>query len=258
MCVLALAWKDHPRWRVVIAGNRDEFHTRPTLPLSRWLAPYNILAGRDLQSGGTWLGVSESGVCGVITNFRGHGLTGRPSRGILLRDIVSGTGDYSRPSDTDLASFNPLNLIIFERENASFITNRPVPRRNVLAPGTYALSNGTLDEPWLKTLKLKRVLVTWMEDGAKSPELLLNALGDHAELKPGDEFPPSLAVPANDPRSPIFIRDTVYGTRCSTVVAIDDSGQGTIIERRFDPQGAPTGETTMTFSWPKREHGFGS
>ena len=252
MCVLALAWNAHRHWRLIVAGNRDEFHARQALPLSRWNAPHGILAGRDLQSGGTWLGLSERGAFGVVTNFRGYGLphAGRPSRGMLLRDLVAGGGKYSHASNTDFASFNPFNLIMVERGDACFMTNRPTPARKVLTAGIYALSNGTLNEPWLKTIKLGRFLKGWLESGATQPEILLDALCDDADLKAGSALKPSAKVQANDPMSPIFIRDTVYGTRCSTVVMVDDSSNGTVIERRFDAHGVSTGETTMTFSWP--------
>ena len=91
MCVLAFAWRAHPRWRLVAAGNRDELHTRPTTELAHWEAPDDFLAGRDLQSGGTWLGVSEEGRFAVVTNVRGYGLAqpGRPSRGALVADLGS-------------------------------------------------------------------------------------------------------------------------------------------------------------------------
>src|ERR1019366_3936015 len=101
MCVLALAWGAHPGWRLVMAGNRDEMQERPAQPLRRWDEPDHVLAGKDLQSGGTWLGVSEQGRFAVVTNLRGFGpaKAGRPSRGILLRDLLSGEGQYGHPCD---------------------------------------------------------------------------------------------------------------------------------------------------------------
>src|SRR3546814_7425922 len=88
MCVLAFAWRAHPHWPLIAAGNRDELHARPAQPLARWDRPDHLLAGRDLQSGGTWLGVSEQGRFAVVTNLRGYGAPepGRASRGALVTD----------------------------------------------------------------------------------------------------------------------------------------------------------------------------
>src|ERR1700722_11553675 len=126
MCVLAFAWCAHPRWQLVMAGNRDELHARPAQPLARWDAPDDLLAGKDLQSGGTWLGISEQGRFAVITNLRGFGLpeAGRPSRGILVQQFLSAEGAYAHPSDTDLMASNPFNLITVARGEATFLSNR--------------------------------------------------------------------------------------------------------------------------------------
>src|SRR4249919_1335275 len=103
MCVLAFAWHAHPRWPLVVAGNRDELHARPTIPLARWDRPSHLLAGRDLQSGGTWLGVSEQGRFAVVTNLRGYGVP-QPdcaSRGALVADALS-EGRYADLRDDEL------------------------------------------------------------------------------------------------------------------------------------------------------------
>src|SRR4051794_38720123 len=178
MCVLAFAWRAHPRWRLIVAGNRDEFHDRPARPLARWDRPSHVLAGRDLQSGGSWLGVSERGRFAVVTNLRGYGVPepGRASRGALVTDFLSGEGRYAEPRDDDLSDFNPFNLITADRERAYFLSNRPENVRSLLAPGIYGLSNGALDEPWPKTMRLKEVLLEWIVTAATQPEVLLEDL----------------------------------------------------------------------------------
>src|SRR3546814_14928386 len=97
MCVLAFAWRAHPHWPLIAAGNRDELHARPAQPLARWDRPDHLLAGRDLQSGGTWLGVSEQGRFAVVTNLRGYGAPepGRAARGALVPDPLSGKGRFA-------------------------------------------------------------------------------------------------------------------------------------------------------------------
>jgi uncharacterized protein with NRDE domain len=239
---------------MVAAGNRDELHARPASPLARWEEPDDLLAGRDLQSGGTWLGVSGRGRFAVVTNLRGYGapLPGRTSRGALVTGLVSGEGLYSDPGDADLAGFNPFNLIVVDRDRARFLSNRPQAVRSRLAPGLYGLSNGPLDEPWPKTLRLKAHLLDWIVSGRGSPETLLDDLRD--ESLPDVGIAPDIPsdVPQEPALSPIFIRNPVYGTRCSTVVAVDDRGQGLIVERRYTPAGETAGETALSFTWPDR------
>ncbi len=235
-----------------MAGNRDELHARPAAPLARWDRPAHLLAGRDLQSGGTWLGVSEQGRFVVITNLRGFGAPGpdRVSRGRLVTDLLSGGGDYGDPDQAELADFNPFNLITADRAQARFLTNRPDAARSKLDHGLYGLSNGALDEPWPKTMQLKACLLDWIVGDASNPAILLDAL----RIETISDFGIRSAQPSDatqEPdQSPIFIRNPVYGTRCSTVVAIDAEGEGVMIERRFDPDGEAAGETRLSFSWP--------
>jgi len=254
MCVAALAWQAHPRWLLVAIGNRDEFHERPAAPLSQW--NNGVLAGRDLRSGGTWLGVSRAGRFALVTNLRGYGnpLANRASRGALVTDLLTGNGHYSDPIIAPLQDFNPFNLILADSGEAHFLSNRPQDIRTRLAHGIYGLSNGTLDEPWPKTLQLKGALLDWL---------------NRAKNRAGDDFAPLFAalrnehladvglpprepsdVPREAPETPAFVRDRIYGTRCSTVVAIGRDGCGMIIERRFSPNGESTGETTLAFDWP--------
>ena len=110
MCILALAWLAHPRWRLVVAGNRDELHARPAAPLARWGKPDHLIAGRDLEAGGTWLGVSEQGCFAVLTNLRGYGppQPGRASRGALVTDLLAGEGAFADADGIDLARYGAL------------------------------------------------------------------------------------------------------------------------------------------------------
>lgn len=252
MCVLAFAWKAHPRWRLVLIGNRDEFHDRPAAALATWDAQGLVSAGRDLQSGGTWLGVSAQGRLAVVTNLRGFGGPDpdKVSRGALVADYLRGESGHANMSNGDLGIFNPFNLIVAEGDRAQFLSNQPNDLRSTLAPGVYGLSNGTLDEPWPKTLQLKGGLLDWIVNDAERPEQLLDLLRQDVLPDTGlaSDEPSEIA---NEPALlPIFIHNLVYGTRCSTVVAIDVDGAGTIIERRYGPDGNVTGETTLPFSWP--------
>ncbi|MEW4468223.1 NRDE family protein [Parasphingorhabdus sp. JC815] len=252
MCILAFAWQAHPRWPLVAMANRDEIHTRPAEALARWDDPSHLLAGRDTKAGGTWLGISEEGRFAAITNLSGHGAADieRASRGDLLKDYLSGHGRFAELSTTRFSEFNPFNLITVDRNQAFIHSNRPDTVSDVLAPGIHSLSNGPLNNPWPKAAHLNSVLEHWIDQRVDDPETLLEPLLDRknfptaAQINGGAEY-------SLEPRnSGIFIQNPVYGTRCSTVVAIDDKGTGTIIERRFAASGETTGETRLAFTWP--------
>ena len=238
MCVAAIAWRAHPRWRLVIIGNRDEFHDRPSAPLARW--EDGTIAGKDLQAGGTWLGLNDAGRLALVTNYRveGHPKPGRPSRGGLVTDWLQ----EQPPGDIGL--MNPFHLLQIAGDEAWHLTNYPAPARTRLAAGIHGLSNGGFDDRWAKTLRLEAVLADWLAAG-DNPAALFDALRDATPLAPGENG----AGPLPGFTS-VFIDNSTYGTRCSTVIAVDQAGQGAIIERRFAPDATPTGETMLRFSWP--------
>ncbi|HEX7751340.1 MAG TPA: NRDE family protein [Novosphingobium sp.] len=249
MCVAAIAWDAHPRWRLVAIGNRDEFHARPAAGLAEWDDGSGILAGRDLQGGGTWLGVSNAGRFVLVTNFRvpGYPQPGRPSRGGLVTDLLTGT---VRAAEVEIAAFNPFNLFVVEGGEARVLTNHPFEARQPLTPGVHGLSNGPFEGSWPKTRQLNVGLADWLGGPAEDFAPLLTAL--RAET-PHPADAPDDAPPGSQPEAryaPVFIRDSLYGTRCSTVVAVDRAGGGTILERRYAPDGKATGETALRFAWP--------
>lgn len=247
MCVAALAWHAHPRWRLVAIGNRDELHARPATPLARWDDASGIIAGRDLVGGGAWLGVSETGRFTLVTNRRGFGEAdpARRSRGELVSALLTGN-DPPAP----LEAYNPFNLLAARDSRLEYFTNRPDALRTLLGHGIYGLSNGALDEPWPKMLALKSALSDWLGAGKDDPAPLFAILAS--------ENRPALGLPSGEPSdiatepsdTPPFIRRAIYGTRCSTVVTLDRDGAGRIIERRFDAAGTATGDTALDFRWP--------
>ncbi|MEO9469865.1 NRDE family protein [Parasphingorhabdus sp.] len=256
MCVVALAWHAHPRWKLVAIGNRDELHARPAAPLARWQQHPHLLAGKDMQAGGTWLGVSDDpgtgGRFAVVTNVTGFGAPdpGLASRGALLQEFLAGQGWNSDLSDMNLGSFNPFSLFTVTGDDAWVHTNRPDAFRQKLAPGIHSLSNGTLDNPWPKTRPLNQALQSWMDEDSGDLSDLTAVLQDEQAPPPVPGFQPVANLPRNPADVPIFIRNPVYGTRCSTIVAIDRAGQGRIVECSYHENGEPAGETALTFSWP--------
>lgn len=242
MCIASIAWNAHPHWLLVAVGNRDEYHERPSAPLAVWNDGSGITAGRDLQGGGTWLGVSQAGRFAVVTNYRvpEGPQPGRPSRGGLVTDLLTGR----KPAQ--MAEMNAFNLIFVDRDGASFLSNYPEELVSPLDAGVYGLSNGGFENVWPKTRRLNATLTEWLTGDADGMAPLFNALRDETAF-------PTQGAPEQGPEpsySSAFIRNEVYGTRCSTVVAITRSGIGSIIERRFTPDGREAGETVVEFRWP--------
>jgi uncharacterized protein with NRDE domain len=244
MCVLALAWRIGGDWRLVAAGNRDEVHARPSLPLARWDDARGVIAGRDGVGGGTWLGVSEAGRFAVVTNVREAGAAdpAGASRGGLVSEVLE--QGLAVVASGDLARFNPFNLLALDRGALAVLSNRPEPVVRPLAAGMHGLSNGLHDAPWPKTRALQTAVAEWIADGVGDIEGLFTALRDERRF---DEDRGDEAEPVG---SPVFMCNPVYGTRCSTVVTVDRAGCGMIAERRFAPDGSVTGETRLAFAWP--------
>lgn len=234
MCVVALAWRAHPRWQLVVAGNRDEFHARASAPLLRWEDAPHVLGGRDLVSGGGWIGVSDEGRFAVVTNVAGYPRgDAAPSRGALVADYLR---EGALPDDAALGAYGGFSLMTIGKE-AEFRTNRPTLAHQPLAPGLHGISNGPLDPPWPRTRTLTQALGAWL-DTSTSPGDLLDLLADETIVVGGER--------------PVFIRDAVYGTRCSTVIAIADDGAGVMIEQRFGASGTTDGDRRLAFAWPPR------
>ena len=250
MCLIGFAWNAHPRWRLVLAGNRDEFHQRPAVPLARW-PDTTMAAGRDLEAGGTWLGVTDDGRCAVVTNVRDprDPQLGR-SRGLLALDYLTGRDDaptHAARLHADAAHYRPFNLLTFDAQAGFYLGNRPEPRVQAVTPGVHGLSNADFNTPWPKTRALMACIETWLARDAQDIEPLFAALAD--EHQAPDDLLPDTGIGLERERwlSSAFIRGERYGTRASTVVLIGHDGAGTIVERRFGPQGQGAGQTMLRF-----------
>jgi uncharacterized protein with NRDE domain len=233
MCVVAVAFETHPKYRLILAANRDEFHERPSAPLARWDGTdAHIIAGRDLQSGGTWLGVSGQGRIAVVTNIRTGNLPDpdKASRGALVTDYLR---DGSLAALDQLDRFNPVSLIAIGPEGATLIANRPQPMIKALTPGIHGLSNGEPHANWPRKDRLMQAFGECLSGNDDLPEALFALLASES---------------IDDS---IFIRDKVYGTRCSTVVLVGRDGASQIIERCFAPEGIARGTTALPFDIPQ-------
>ena len=222
---------------LVVAANRDEFHARPSAGAARWPDAPQVIGGRDLEAGGTWLGISDSGRFAAVTNVRETGMAkGRRSRGTLTADFLRGDGtplDFAANIDGD--DFSGFNLLLADGESLVYRSNRDGAARH-LPPGIYGLSNHRLDTPWPK---LTRATARFAQALAQLPDqepffalLAERTLASDAEL-------PDTGVPVEWERllSAIFVQSPDYGTRASTLAWQAADGSVGLHERRFAPDG---------------------
>lgn len=250
MCLILLAWQTHPDYPLVVAANRDEFFVRPSAPAAFWTDAPDILAGRDLQAGGTWLGVSRSRRFAALTNFREGGKqdANAPSRGALVADYLAAACDpeaYLEALSKRGADYNGFNLFVGDGRRLGYYSNRePGPRW--LAPGIYGLSNHLLDTPWPK---LSAAKAAFAEALAQLPESapFLQLLADREIV--ADAQLPETGVPLAWERilSAVFVTSPDYGTRASTLLTMEGSGRVTLLERSFGHDAMPLGEVTERF-----------
>lgn len=252
MCLALIAHGVHPRLAVVIAANRDEHHARPTAAAAWW--PEGILAGRDLEAGGTWLGVAGSGRWALITNIREPDRRdpGAPSRGALvtrvLADALPPAASVAAVSAT-AAAYNGFNLLAGDTTSLAWGSNR-APASRALAPGVHGISNAVLDAAWPKVVRTKAALAAWCVRDADDLESLFAVLADRTRT-PDAELPATGVSLEWERRlsSPFIVGDDVgYGTRSSTVVALGRDGNARFVERTFDPAGGQIGEAAFNFT----------
>jgi len=253
MCLVVVALDAHPRYALVVAANRDEFHARAALP-AHWgdSAPYaGMLAGRDLLAGGAWMGVRRDGRWALVTNVRDgrRNDSNAPSRGELVPAVLN---DDAAPA-TALAAllrkadpYNGFNLLVGDADSAAWGSNRASGVRP-LASGVYGLSNALLDTPWPKLARTRDAIARWAARGDDDLSPVFAALADRTRAQ--DEALPATGVSLDWERllSAPFIVKEDYGTRCSTMLAISRSGAARFVERTFDAHGNASGEVEFEF-----------
>lgn len=248
MCLIALAWKAHPDFPLVVAANRDEWRARPAAPAHWWEDRPGLLAGRDLEAGGTWMGVTRGGRFCAVTNFRDPSdkRGNARSRGELVADFLSGdespAGYCSRLAGR-ARDYNGFNLLAGAGDSLVYFGSREGEAREV-EPGIHALSNHLLDEPWPKVRRAREAMGRSVGDG---DEPLFAMLADRA---PGrDEELPDTGVGIAWERrlSPALITGEDYGTRASTILRIAADGEAGFEERTLDAAGAVTSVAAWRF-----------
>lgn len=255
MCLLLIAYRSHPDFPLIIAANRDEFHARPTASAMWWNDYPEVLGGRDLVAGGSWLGVTTSGSFGAITNFRDPTCfsPARRSRGLLVRDFL-----VNRLSPVDTLSaltghdggYNGFNLVLANPEGLWGFSSCDQRIREI-QPGVVGVSNGPFEASWPKVVRGREHIKNAVEGGGKVEiESLFALLLDRH--RPEDDALPDSGLDLKQERllSSAFIVSPNYGTRSSTVVMQRDDGTWRFVERSYDPKGLPVGEEEFTFKAP--------
>ncbi len=255
MCLIALAWQHHPKYSLVVAANRDEFHKRDTAAADYWTDAPDTLAGRDLEQGGTWLGITRKGKFAGVTNARGTLVAdkGAPSRGWLLRDFLVGE-QTAKECASEIAAvvdkYAGFNLFLADPEALIYLSNVTEPVARKLPPGRYVLSNGHLDSNWPKMQRASEALDAALTENTVDHERLLEVLSDRTPALDAELPDTGMGQSMERMLSPIFITSPVYGTRCSTAITADYKGNTLFTERRFNAMGESMGESSYALEWP--------
>lgn len=238
MCLIFLSLHQHPKYKLILAGNRDEFYNRKTAPANYWEDHKNILGGRDLEAGGTWLAMTNQGKIGMVTNYRDpknidpHA----PSRGHLVSDFLlqdQDGEDYLNAIATNSKRYNGFNLIVGDTSQLWYHSNYKTGVEK-LEPGFYGLSNHLLETPWPKILRGKEKLNRVLSASTVDVEEIFEVLYD--DQRADDQSLPSTGLTLERERalSSMFIKSEGYGSRCSTVILVDKNESVLFVERVFD------------------------
>lgn len=252
MCLLSVAWQSSVELPFIFAGNRDEYHARSSAAAGWWDDQPAILGGRDLVAGGSWLGVNKNGRIAVVTNRPD---LQAPEQDALSRgELVSGW--LASPGATNiipqlpehhhryggfsllLGQVNPKVPLTMEQVSGG--NGMPMLQRQGVQPGISGLSNTAIESPWPKLSWLNSQLGQLVAAGQATPEQLFALLRR--------DTPVSNANTGWVSTRP-FIAGSEYGTRCSTVVIVDQHGLCRFIERRFGPDGLELGEAAFEFNF---------
>ncbi|MGD0022103.1 MAG: NRDE family protein [Smithellaceae bacterium] len=238
MCLIVFAYNVHPSYHLILAANRDEFYERPSSPADFWEDAPQILAGKDLKEGGTWLGITREGKFAAITNYRDPATfkINAQSRGKLVSRYISGNqsaNNYLEKISRQIDKYNGFNLILGDRNNLFAFSNRGEKQK--LNAGIYGLSNHLLDTPWPKVRKAKKELKRALNEKGAALEDTLFALLSDRRVAPDDKLP-ATGVGREWERllSPIFIKSANYGTRSSTILLIGKNKRVKFVEKVFD------------------------
>ena len=250
MCLVLFAYDPQSAHPLVVAANRDEFYARPAESAHFWDDAPDVLAGRDLSAGGTWLGVSRAGRFATVTNFAEEGPSEAPlSRGRLPERFLAGRDDaHHFAHHLQGSRYRGFNLLLWDGRTLAYTSNRG--HSQDLEPGVYGLANAELGATWPKVLRGREALRRAVAGGAR-PDDLLALLADR-EVPPDDDLPRRGRPLELERRvAPCFIAGEDYGTRASTAVVFERGAGGVLrvrfAEQAYGPGGAPGGRVDHEF-----------
>jgi uncharacterized protein with NRDE domain len=252
MCLILFALQQHPSHRLIVAANRDEYYDRPSAPPAFWPEAPHLLAGKDLKSGGTWLGITKKGRIAAVTNYRDPASTRKNavSRGWLVKDFLlgnDGTEEFLIKVRQEGRKYNGFNLVVGVRDELYWYSNR-TGEIVKLSQGLHGISNRLLDTPWPKVIRAKRGMSEILGKNVEiSPETFFDLLQDRTQAP--EEILPDTGVGIEWERilSPVFTVSPTYGTRSSTLVFFDNNDQVTFIDRTFNAHPQPV-SSRFTFT----------
>lgn len=238
MCLIIAAIDQHPDYKLIIAANRDEFYARPTEPAHFWKEHPDMLAGKDLKEGGTWMGITKQGKIAAVTNFRsGIGEAKNVfSRGLLVKNYLLnnyGAEEYLKEIRDNAGSYNGFNLLAGNQDEIFYYSNKGEKIKK-LEKGVHGLSNNFIDVPWPKVVRSKEKLSQLISENKIGVDALFEIMNDRKTADKKDL--PSTGIPKTleEVLSPIFIKALAYGTRSSTLLLIDRNNNVRFIERNFN------------------------
>jgi uncharacterized protein with NRDE domain len=253
MCLILLSFRAHRHFPLVVAANRDEHYSRPAAPAAFWDDHPEIYGGRDLEKGGTWMGLHSVGRFAAITNYREGkpGAAAPRSRGELVKGFLTGSDSaetYFRAAAAHNAAYNPYSMIAGDLDGLSFYSNR-IPQAQSVAPGVHGLSNHLLDTPWPKVTAGSAALgaTLYWDDPDAISAAMFSLLADNEPAAEAGLPDTGITRQRERELSPPFICGEHYGTRTSTVMLVHASGEVFFHEKLFGPNGTPAGENARAF-----------
>lgn len=240
MCLITFAYEIHPKYKLIVVANRDEFYLRPTATATWWKEYPNLLAGKDLKGQGTWMGFTKDGRFSALTNYR-DGFSEKknaPSRGDLVKDFLlsqNNTSEYLNHIAPSAELYNGYNLLTFDGENLGYFSNQ-IDKPQILEKGVYGLSNNILNRSWPKL----NTAVSGLENLIEQEKFSINEAFEMMQNRTlaNDENLPNTNIPIEWERllSAMYIETKDYGTRCSTIFLLDYNGRFHFEERSYIPK----------------------
>lgn len=244
MCLITFHIAQHPTYKLVLAANRDEAYDRPTKSAQFWETYPGLLAGKDLEANGTWLGITRDGKLAAITNchdgeFFEAATPPKKSRGKIVMDYLTSNQtpeQYLEILKQNKMEYQPFNILLGTVDNLYHFNSRD-QNSSQLPAGIHSVSNAALNTPWSKVVNTKRQLEQFSQEGKLYTEQLMQMMMDSTPAP--DEELPNVPLPLEMRRktSATFIQSETFGTRCTTILLVDWNNQVTFTERNYRSDG---------------------